>query len=455
MSNLKLIFIGIILGVAIFLKPIFLLLSLLLGILVIFLLRINPDERAMLAKIVFTGLVLRLLFSLLSISFIQFLYFDYSEHPFLKNVTGVLQLFRDFYREILNGVNLGRYFAGGYGEIGKVSLTEVAVEGRATYLHLGSYFQGFLNFIFGESLLNVFVYPLLGIWAIILVYYLAKEIFGRNVAVLTSFILATLPSFIIWDCINIRMSLSIISILIIIWSSVKFGKNNHIKYLIPFFVALWVFNLAKNKFTMPSIVISIFVLFLNINLNRSIKKILIILIIVAGLMLIKGNIMFQSKIHNLILNTIMNQISFYRYESGNNYKIYEDFVYSEDIYNSKRISAFTLLKGLPKGIAYFLFAPFPWETTNTLRLYSYPQIIFWYFMFPFSIWGIIIGFRNKRKDTRSLLTFSLFWIILLSLIMGNEGTAARHRDFISPFFYIFSSAALCNLLGLLKIKEKP
>ncbi len=455
---LKLIFIGVVFGALIFLKPIILLLSFMTLGIVIFLWRTKPTEKTTLAKIVVLGLILRMLFSFVALIYMPLFNIYYPEPPlFMKAIGHTLQLFRDFHREILNGINLGKYFAGGYGDLFLSEvLKEVAVEGKTSFLHIGAYIQGLLNFIFGESALNILVYPLLGVWSIVLVYYLTKEVYDRNAAIIASFVLAILPSFIIWDCINIRMSISILCLLLINWSVLKFRRCNHIKYLIPLFIAILFFSTAKDKFFMPITLITILILFLSINFKRPLKKILITLTIAIFLLLIKTNPLVKSKIHTTILNIIINQKSFYLYESGNNYKIYPEFVYHENLekISSSKITALTLLKALPKGSAYFLFAPFPWAVTNTLRLYSYPQILFWYFMFPFAIWGILIGLRRNRADTSLILLFLLFWIMLFSLTMGNEGTAARHRDFVSPFFYIFASVALCYLLGTPRLKGK-
>lgn len=432
---------SILLGTLIFFKPILFLLFLCLGVLGIFLIRVNSSERAILTKIVVIAICLRMLFSFVAI--LYFITADYGHKGgvLLRMLSSSGQLFRDFHREVLNGIHLSRYFLGEYGA---VSLKEVEHAGVTSFLHLGAYFQAILNVVFGRSLLNILVFPIIAVSMVILVYYLAKEIFNRRVAILSAIILAVLPSFVIWSSTNIRTSLGIIAMLLIGLSLVKFVKNSSPKYLFYLAIGIIMINFAKDKMLRPLLFIIPFLIFLaiKINLRNKIK----ILIIALFFCIYKGNFI-NAKIQSLVVDFISRQKSFATYISGSNYKIYDDFFYSVDISDLGYISPFVFIKALPKATGYFLFSPFPWKITNELRLYAYPQIIFWYLFFPFSLIGIMIGLRFRFKMISVLLTWVFFWIVMFSLVMGNEGIAARQRDLILPFFYIFASVGITHLLG--------
>ncbi len=435
---------GILLGIITCFCPVVFIISIFAFSIIFFVQSINDEERPFFTKIIIIALSIRVIFTLIAVSYIPLMYVDYIEHPILGKIAGhSIQLFRDFHREVLNGARLGRYFVGEYGQE-FLHPKKIAYEGFSSYLHFGSYFQGFLNAMFGESILNVFIYPLAGIWVVVLGYYLAKELFNREVARITAVILTVLPSIVIWACINIRMTLSIIAIQIIALSMVKFVRKHNPLYLLAIIVSLISFNLFKNKFFKPMVVIT-FVSFLFTFRIKLRFKLLILAGCITLAMLIPST---RYKIHQSCLDMMSHQRSFASYGSGNNYRIFEDFVYTPvDIYKSSRVTKLTLLRGLPKGVIYFLFSPFPWKITNTLRLYSYPQVLLWYFLFPFALMGMLLGIRNRREVVLPLLLFLIFWTAILSLTMGNVGTAARHRDFVAPLIYIFAGAGMLNLLG--------
>lgn len=438
---LKYLLIGSALGLLVCFRPIFLLLAVLVIILVAFLARVNPQERTFLVRIVVIALILRLLFAPIAI-----FYIDTGSHPVILRIWGhTAQLFRDFHREFLNGINLARYFAGQYG---CVSLKEVAYDGNTSFLHLGAYLQAFLNLTFRQSALNILVFPFISVLMVIIGYYLASELFNKKVAKLSSFFLAVVPSFIIWSCINIRMSLGIITILTIGLSLAKFSKTNNPKLLLLLTFSSFLFCLAKDKFVKPLLLIIFLALFLCLRIKLG-KKILISFLLLALLSLLvwQQGRFIDNKVQVLIKDIISNQKSFATFASGSNYKIYDEFVYANEVSKIGRISPFILIKALPKGIVYFLFVPFPWKIYNVLQLYSYPQIMFWYVSFVFSLVGMLIGLRYRLRSTLPILTFLAFFVVLLSLVMGNEGTAARQRDLITPFFYIFASAGIFHLLG--------
>lgn len=443
----KFIGIGALSGAFIYIAPISLVLFFLLGAVFIFMSRLPCDERRILSKIVIAGLALRFLFEFVALLWLPLINLNIYEHPVLhKFFEHVPQLFRDFQREVINGQNLGRFFSGAYGD---VPLEKVAFEGALTYLHFSAYFQGFLNFIFGESFLTTFTYPLIGIWMVLLTYYLARDAFGKNPAVVSSFIIAVFPSFVVWSCINLRTAIGIISFLLLAIGLLKFSKRNHLKYIILVLVSLYLTRVAKDKFFLLQTMLAAALIFLNLKLKPSVKKLSLILVIIIGVILVAKSAKVQFYIHEFIMGSINNQRNFANYESGTNYRIYDDVFYGSSAYDGSA-TVFTLLKALPKGVFYFLFAPFPWRVTNVLRLFAYIQMLSWYFMFLFALRGIFMGIRYNFKPTSCILAITIFWIAILSLVMGNEGTAARQRDLILPFLYIFSSVGLCNMAGKLK-----
>ncbi|MFH1996803.1 MAG: glycosyltransferase family 39 protein [Candidatus Omnitrophota bacterium] len=104
-----------------------------------------------------------------------------------------------------------------------------------------------------------------------------------------------------------------------------------------------------------------------------------------------------------------------------------------------------------KNVAYFMLAPFPWQISSKGQLMAFPQMFIWYCALILSVFGAYKLFLNKPKAAFLLSALLLFGIVIRSLADGNIGAAFRHRDLFTPFFLIFASAAIKDLLGEKKL----
>lgn len=100
-----------------------------------------------------------------------------------------------------------------------------------------------------------------------------------------------------------------------------------------------------------------------------------------------------------------------------------------------------------KGLGYFLFSPFPWAIKTSEQLMAYPQILFWYGLFPFVLYGVWVCPRTNRPRVMPLVLFVIGLVVVLAAISGNVGQAFRHRDWISPFCLMFAGIGLLHFLG--------
>jgi len=101
---------------------------------------------------------------------------------------------------------------------------------------------------------------------------------------------------------------------------------------------------------------------------------------------------------------------------------------------------------LPIGVAYFLFAPFPWKIAGSRQLYALPEILVWYCLFVFFIKGIKYVFKNKFEDFAPSITSIFLITVTYSLVEGNLGTAYRHRAQIMGFYLLFTGIGLARYL---------
>ena len=106
----------------------------------------------------------------------------------------------------------------------------------------------------------------------------------------------------------------------------------------------------------------------------------------------------------------------------------------------------TILAAMVRSVFYYVLVPFPWEIYNAVQLFSYPQMIVWYLLLPFSIIGIWEGLRQAQPKTLALILSTIVFVASGSLPNGNVGTAFRLRDMVTPLVLILSCAGLHRML---------
>jgi hypothetical protein len=110
---------------------------------------------------------------------------------------------------------------------------------------------------------------------------------------------------------------------------------------------------------------------------------------------------------------------------------------------------------LPRGMALFLLAPFPWMLGSIRQVLAVPETLFFYWLIPW----VIRGARDLLKAdlTKALLAVLITSGLTLgySLGEGNAGTAYRHRAQILTFFLIFAAAGLDRRYARRQVVHPP
>jgi hypothetical protein len=86
---------------------------------------------------------------------------------------------------------------------------------------------------------------------------------------------------------------------------------------------------------------------------------------------------------------------------------------------------------IPRGLAYTLFAPFPWQVDRTLDAATIPEMVFWYFCLlalPFALWH-----NRAWRETLPIVLYVAGVLGVFVLVEGNVGTLYRHRAMVIPF----------------------
>jgi hypothetical protein len=260
------------------------------------------------------------------------------------------------------------------------------------------------------------------------------------------------PSFILWSIENTKDPLTVLSLLIVIWSALKIYYRFRLKYVFLLGAGLWVFSLYRWYLFVPlSMWLGIALL---VKIIRGLAKtpgkivLFIALITLLSLSFNSRNPLFLKvggKVKSVINEAISVNIGNYL-TGGSVYKTYPEGLYTKQAFRKggflDKIDAGSLLYAMVKGLIYFLLLPFPWAMHSKLQVISFPEILLWYALLPFCILGLLMGLRYKLRETFLIGLITAIFTLIYALTEANVGTAFRHRSFVLPFYLIFAAIAI-------------
>jgi 4-amino-4-deoxy-L-arabinose transferase-like glycosyltransferase len=95
------------------------------------------------------------------------------------------------------------------------------------------------------------------------------------------------------------------------------------------------------------------------------------------------------------------------------------------------------LLALPVGLVYLLFAPFPWAISGLRQALTLPETLVWYSLMPALARGLVYVVRFKLRESLPILVFAGLLTGAYAIFQGNVGTAYRQRTQVSMFYFIF------------------
>lgn len=104
------------------------------------------------------------------------------------------------------------------------------------------------------------------------------------------------------------------------------------------------------------------------------------------------------------------------------------------------------VRHLPTGIAYTLFAPFPWTPARTLeQLATIPEMLIWYVCLLLALLGFLVLLRRRDLRYAPGVAMIIGLILVLSLIEANVGTLVRSRAMLIPYVLLLSAVGFETL----------
>jgi hypothetical protein len=106
------------------------------------------------------------------------------------------------------------------------------------------------------------------------------------------------------------------------------------------------------------------------------------------------------------------------------------------------------LSVVPLGMAYLLFAPFPWQLASLRQSITLPEMVAWWAAFPLLVLGVWFTLSYRLRQALPILLFTTMLTLAYSIFQGNVGTAYRQRSQILVFYFIFVA------VGAVLLKER-
>lgn len=97
---------------------------------------------------------------------------------------------------------------------------------------------------------------------------------------------------------------------------------------------------------------------------------------------------------------------------------------------------------LPKGLAFFLFAPYPWTVRNVRQTVTVPEMLAFYALVPAMLRGAKDLVRSRAPGALMILFVTLSLTLGYALGEANAGTAYRHRAQVLVFLLLFAAAGV-------------
>ncbi|HSR42549.1 MAG TPA: glycosyltransferase family 39 protein, partial [Longimicrobiales bacterium] len=289
---------------------------------------------------------------------------------------------------------------------------------------------------FGAVVLNLFA----GIWTALLVFAVGRELADDRVAKVAATLTAVFPSLVLWSVLNVRDALTMFGVVLLVYFGLRVYRRQRPLDLVA--IGFGVLFLAGLRDYMGFLVLAGLVLGAAAAVRPG----------RVGTTLAGGTILV------LVLVFGMEQLGlFQRVVVENPLEAMGELRrgLTRDFGGGEAGSAFApgvevdsvgdVLRFLPVGLAFFLFAPFPWAVSGVLQTITLPEVLIWYALTPFTVLGFVRATDRGRRTILVAAAVLLLVVASYALVEGNFGTAYRHRAQVMPLFFLFTAVGIVEM----------
>ena len=308
------------------------------------------------------------------------------------------------------------------------------------------YLVGLFYYLFDYSPIAVkFINCFLGALVVVWIFLLVVN-FNRRAAVIASCLTAFFPSLIIWSTTNLKdTSLTLLNVLMV-WSVVCFiikHKKKFLFYLLSFLVLQ---NMITHKEYWLLIILSLALTSFAIYFINSKRKLVFVFLILLLFFAVPAR--FRDSLNTFLSNKISRMFVYHHgfiMTGGVNYEILDKKFYenSDLIFVMSPINA---IKFSLRGFFHFLFEPLPIRASQSkMFLIVLPQTVVWYALLFFVPFGILYAFRYNWRAALFIMIYLLILSCGMAISSGNVGTLIRHRDYLTPLYFVFIALGIVEI----------
>jgi len=372
-------------------------------------LRAGPDhgDREWLSKVLFAALALRLLLAVV-------LHFRFSPTLFAPDAEAYAYFGRtlaDFWRGEASGPG------------------SVYESWQSGYYVLNAVFF----FVFGPSamgpvVLNIFV----ALWTTVLAYRLATLLLNREVGRIAALLVAFFPSLVLWSVLNIRDAVSTFLVLLVTYAVVRLSRRVRAAHVLALGAGLFFMSTIREYMVVLLILGGALGVVASLRPGKVFQTIFVGAFLAFVAVLAAENLGFIERVSTSDPLSTVAQI-----REGMLREASSSFAQGLDPSTPRGA-----LLALPVGLAYLLFAPFPWAVSSLLQTFTLPEVLLWYCLVPFTVYGVKRVVSGAPRDVVIPAGILVVVLCTYALVEGNIGTAYRHRAQIMPLLFLFTAAGI-------------
>ena len=331
----------------------------------------------------------------------------------------------------------GTYDAGGYvlaqGWTGDSYATPLSSGATSGYGFI--YFVGVLYFFFGRNQLLVqLLNGTIGSLAVLVIYSVARQLFNPEAARWASLFMAFFPQMIFWSFAMYKDPSILLCIAVSMYAVLKLRVEFRLSWALLFVAAcIALMTLRFYIFYMVSFATLGTFLFAQRRglFGGLLAQVALICLFVAAV------------VFGVRSETLEQQTAFFDLERLQNARVGQAML-SQSAYGSEfNVSTPEgALAALPVGLAYLLFAPFPWAITGLRQQLTLPETLVWYSLMPSLLRGLVYTVRNRFREALPIIVFASVLTVAYAVFQSNVGTAYRQRTQISMFFFVFMGVGI-------------
>lgn len=305
------------------------------------------------------------------------------------------------------------------------------------------YFVGLIYFLIGRNPLAVqFINSVIGAATAVVIYLCADRIFqNKKVAAIAAVFVAFFPSLVLWSSQGLKDGPIVFLLAVGIYSTLRLGEKFSLKYVSV--VSLSLLGVLSLRFYIFYMLLAAITGALVIGpriqtLASALRQVGVL--VVLGLVLTYFGVL-RTASTQIDTYADLDRIQLSRADLARS----AESGFGRDVDVSTTGGALTTI---PMGVAYLLFAPFPWEVANLRQSITIPEMIVWWASFPVMILGLWYSVRFRFRQSLPILLLTFMVTLAYSVFAGNVGTAYRQRAQLLVFYFIFVA------VGIVLFKEK-